>query len=136
MLQLLAQAADELTGGETDPDGLAWNLTFAVLLLPPIISIINQKHWKQEWKALTTVAVCIVYSVIVVLLSPHAVAADWRNTIAEVLIGTCVVYKIFWNTSTWGPKLEAATTIRKSGIDDPAASATLDDKTFAQRLSS
>jgi hypothetical protein len=133
MLQLLLTQEEPATGTE-GADDLAWNLTFAILVLPPVISIINQKHWRQEYKALTAVAVCIVYSMCVTLFRPGADLKDWRNTIAETLIGTCAVYKIFWNPSTLGPKLEAATSFRRAGVDDTAATATLDDHTFQQRL--
>jgi hypothetical protein len=135
MLDMLL-AQDTTAEGTENADDLAWNLTFAILVLPPVISIINQKHWRQEYKALTAVAVCIVYSMIVTVFRPGADLKDWRNTIAETLIGTCAVYKIFWNPSTLGPKLEAATSFRRAGVDDTAVTATLDDQTFTQRLSS
>jgi hypothetical protein len=133
---LIAQESPE---GTESADDLAWNLTFAILVLPPVISIINQKHWRQEYKALTAVAVCIIYSMIITVFRPGADLKDWRNTIAETLIGTCAIYKIFWNPSTLGPKLEAATSFktRASGLDnDPNNTATLDDQPLVQRLKS
>jgi hypothetical protein len=136
MLELIL-AQDTTAEGSEGADDLAWNLTFAILVLPPVISIINQKHWRQEYKALTAVAVCIVYSMIITLFRPGANLKDWRNTIAETLIGTCAVYKIFWNPSTIGPKLEAATTFgSRAEVLDTTATATLDDQPFVQRLGS
>lgn len=95
----------------------AQDLTFSVFVLPPIIAIINRKHWSDEVRALVAMAVCMLYSAIITITRQDLDWHQWRNTLLQVFIGAFGAYQIFWKPSNIAPDIEAAT----SGRNRPAA---------------
>ena len=85
------------------------DLTIAFFVLPPIISLINQRRWASEVKALVALGVCLVYALGVTALRGDVSFIEWRNTALQVCTSAFAAYKVFWNPSGWGPAIEAAT---------------------------
>jgi hypothetical protein len=93
------------------------DLTFAMFVLPPVISLINQKYWRDEVRALVAMGVCLVYSFVVTFLRADLSFTQWRDTVLQVFVGAFGAYKLFWRPSDIGPSIEAATTFGKGPAD-------------------
>ena len=87
------------------------DLTMAAFVLPPIISILNQRKWQSEIKALVALLICAVYSAVVTLLRHEINWLEWRNALLQVCAGTFVAYKLFWIPSGLAAKIENRTSI-------------------------
>ena len=98
------------------------DLTFAMVVLPPVIAIINQKHWSTEVRALVALAACLVYSLVVTFLRQDLDWTAWRNVILQVMIGAFGAYKLFWQPSNIAPAIEDATTVRRARKAPPPLS--------------
>jgi hypothetical protein len=104
--------AQDTTENPTEDIGIEpVDLTMAAFVLPPIISILNQRKWRTEVKALVALLVCGVYSAGVTLLRHEINWLEWRNALLQVCAGTFVAYKMFWNPSGLAAKIENATSI-------------------------
>jgi hypothetical protein len=86
-------------------------LTFAAVVLPPVISLINQKGWGKEVRGLVALGVCIVYSLLVVVLRQDVDWTQWRDLVLQVLAGAFGAYKLFWGPTNIGPDIEERTSI-------------------------
>jgi hypothetical protein len=97
------------------------DLTFAVLVMPPIIAVINQRAWSKEVKGLVGLAACAVYAFLVALWRKQLIWSDWRDIVLQVGLGTFVSYKAFFGPTNIGPHIEAATSVgtgrRRPGRD-------------------
>jgi intracellular septation protein A len=89
------------------------DLMFAVFILPPVIAIINQTHWRDEVRALVAMVACLVYAFGITALRQDLDWTMWRDTVIQVLVGTFGAYKLFWKPSHIAPDIEAATTLRR-----------------------
>lgn len=87
------------------------DLTMAAFVLPPIISIINQRKWISEVKALSALLICAVYSAGVTVIRHEINWLEWRNALLQVCAGTFVSYKMFWIPSGLAAKIENATSV-------------------------
>jgi len=85
------------------------SMTFAFLVLPPVIAVINQRTWSREVRGTVALAVCLLYSVLVTALRSDVDWAEWRNVILQVMIGTFGAYKLFWEPSNISHRIEEAT---------------------------
>lgn len=89
------------------------DLTFAVFILPPLIALINQSHWRDEVRAIVALLVCLAYSLGITLLRQDLDWTMWRDTVLQVMAGAFAAYKLFWKPSNIAPDIEQATTIRR-----------------------
>jgi hypothetical protein len=105
--------------GTTEPDPTQdigvqpVDLTMAAFVLPPIISILNQRKWQSEVKALVALLICACYSAGVTVLRGEMAYGwqQWRNALLQVCLGTFVSYKMFWIPSGLATRIENATSI-------------------------
>lgn len=86
-------------------------LTFAAFVLPPVISLINQRRWPDEMRGLVALGVCVFYSLVLTVVRQDLDWTQWRNVVLQVLVGAFGAYKLFWQPSNIGPRIEAATPI-------------------------
>lgn len=86
------------------------SMTFAFLILPPVISVINQRTWSREIRGIVALLVCLLYSVLITALRSDLDWEDWRNVILQVMVGTFGAYKLFWEPSNISHRIEEATT--------------------------
>lgn len=105
---LLAQDETTTETGLVDLNPV--DITMAAFVLPPLISLINQRRWVQEIKALVALGVCVAYAAIVTLIRGEVDWQDWRNSTLQVCAATFAAYKLFWNPSNLAPHLETLTT--------------------------
>lgn len=98
---------------ETNVDVSPVDLTFAAFLLPPLIALINQKHWSKPVKGLVAMAVCLAYSLLVMVIRDTVDWSDWRNAIIQVTAATFAAYQWWWGPSNIAPRIESATTITR-----------------------
>jgi hypothetical protein len=90
------------------------DLTFAVFILPPVIAIINQTHWRDEVRGLVALLACMVYSLGITLLRQDLDWTMWRDTVLQVMAGAFAAYKLFWKPTNIAPDIEAATSFRRT----------------------
>lgn len=103
------------------------DLMFAVFVLPPLIAIINQTHWRDEVRALVAMLACLGYSFGITALRQDLDWTMWRDTVIQVLVGTFGAYKLFWKPSHIAPDIEAATTLPHGPPDSPEVTLMGDD---------
>lgn len=96
-------------GIDLNADDLMW----AVFVLPPVISLINQKNWRDEVRGLVALGACLVYALVVTLIRGDLDWTQWREVVLQVMAGAFGAYKLFWKPSKICPVIEEATTIRK-----------------------
>jgi len=108
---------------QTNVDVSPVDLTFAAFLLPPVIALINQKHWSKTVKGLVAMAVCLVYSLLVSVVRDEVDWTDWRNAVIQVTAATFAAYQWWWGPTNIGPRIESATTFThpSDSADAPAA---------------
>jgi len=85
------------------------DMTFAFLILPPIIAVINQKTWSREVRGLVALGVCLLYSTLIAVLVADLDWHQWRNVVLQVLVVTFAAHKLFWQPSHLTGKIEDAT---------------------------
>lgn len=109
---------------DDNPNGLGIepvDLTMAAFVLPPVISIINQRKWLSEVKALSALLICAVYSALVTVVRHEVNWLEWRNALLQVCAGTFVSYKMFWIPSGLAAKIENATSVPPTTEDQDRA---------------
>lgn len=93
------------------PDQEVWTVLLGVAL-PPLIAVVNQRHWSPKLRALVALAVCWVVSAAWVALHGRLDWHHWRDTALVVTVAAVGAYRIFWQPSTIAPAIESATSTR------------------------
>lgn len=81
----------------------------AAAVLPPVVALINQRHWPAQVKALVALAVCLVYALVAVWLRGPIVFAAWRDVALTVAGSAFAAYRLWWQPSAIAPAIESAT---------------------------
>lgn len=124
-------ALDDTTTSETGVVDLnPGDLTMAAFVLPPLISLVNQRRWPSEVKALVALGLCVVYAALATLVRGDVSWQEWRNATLQVTAATLAAYKLFWNPSNLAPRLETATTYPAVTPGDPSLPPTTLDESY------
>jgi hypothetical protein len=99
----------------TDAD--TWTIA-AGAALPPIIAIINQRHWAPQLKAVVALAVCFLASLGLAALRGPLDWHDWRRTAVLVTGAALATYRWLWQPSQIAPAIEAATSTGPAPLPD------------------
>jgi len=116
------------------------DLTFAVVVMPPVIALINQRAWPKEVKGLVGVVACMLYALAVAVYRDELHASDWRNIVLQVGVGTFAAYRLFWGPTNIGPRIEAGTSVGAGRaapvgiIDSHPTAGTLYDEIGSDRM--
>lgn len=88
----------------------AFDLAMGAMVLPPLIAVINQRHWPAQLKGLLALLVCALYALVVLIIRGPVDLRDWRNTLLLVAGAAFAAYRLWWQPSGIAPAIEAATT--------------------------
>jgi len=77
--------------------------------LPLVISVINQRRWASEVKAVVALVVCAVTAAIVEALRGDLDWADWRKAFMIIAAAALGFYHVYWKNSRITDRVEAAT---------------------------
>ena len=68
-------------------------LTFAAMLLPPVIALIHRARWPHEARTAAAVAVCLVFGLAMASLRGDLDLGNWRSMILQAIIGAVVMHR-------------------------------------------
>lgn len=82
-------------------------------LLPNVIAIVVQPHWRGEVRGLVAFAVCVVAGLVVATLQGDlGDGRDLATSVVAVLITSQVLYQTLWRPSGIAPGIESGTSLR------------------------
>jgi hypothetical protein len=88
----------------------AFDVAMGAIVLPPVIAIVNQRHWPAQIKGLVALLVCAAYALIMDIIRGPVRWDDWRNVLLTTAAAAFAAYKLWWQPSLIAPSIEAATT--------------------------
>jgi hypothetical protein len=89
-----------------------WSLIVG-FLLPPLLSVLMQKHWKPGFKAVVAFVGCLLAAVGTVLIQQDGWDGQkWLESALAIFIAAITSYKGLWKPVGVAPAIEDATTIK------------------------
>ena len=92
---------------------------FVGIVMPLVVSLINQTHWRPQIKGLVAVLVSLVASLLTSWISGDLTGKSFATSFIIVLGATITTYRVFWKPTGIADSIEKATTVHKT----PAATA-------------
>lgn len=96
---------------------------FVGLVLPNVVSLVNQAHWPSWMKGAVAIAVSAVAAAITTDLQGGFSGRSFATSFLVVVTATLATYRVFWKPTGISDKIEHATTVKKPAKPAKAASA-------------
>ena len=87
---------------------------FVGLLVPLIVSFVNQTHWKSQVKGLVAIVVSLVAAVVTSWAAGDLHGRSLATSFLIVLGATLTTYRVFWKPTGIADSVESATTVHKT----------------------
>jgi hypothetical protein len=87
---------------------------FVGLLVPLIVSFVNQSHWKSQVKGLVAIVISLVAAVVTSWAAGDLHGKSLATSFLIVLGATLSTYRIFWKPTGIADSVESATTVHKT----------------------
>jgi VIT1/CCC1 family predicted Fe2+/Mn2+ transporter len=87
---------------------------FVGIVMPLVVSVVNQAHWKPQAKALVALLVSVLASFVTSWIAGDLNGKSFATSFLIVLGTTLTTYRVFWKPSGISDSVETATTIKKS----------------------
>jgi hypothetical protein len=94
---------------------------FVGLVMPLVVSVINQEHWSSPVKGFVAVLVSLVASLVTTWANGGLHGHSLASSFLVIFGATLATYRIFWKPTGISDKVETATTVKKTAA--PAAPA-------------
>lgn len=88
----------------------AFDLAVGAAVLPPVIAVVNQRHWPAQLKGIVALLLCCLYALLMTIVRGTVHWDSWRNVLLTVAGAAFVLYRTWWQPSGIAPAIEAATT--------------------------
>lgn len=88
----------------------AFDLAMGAAVLPPVIAVVNQRHWPAQLKGIVALLICCLYALLMTIVRGTVHWDAWRNVLLTVAGAAFVLYRTWWQPSGIAPAIEAATT--------------------------
>lgn len=92
-------------------DTASIDLALGGVVMPFVISFVNQSGWSPKLKGLVAFAACLGASVLLAALHGELTLDSWRDTAILVTGASIAMYHLLWKPSGLAPAVEDATTI-------------------------
>jgi hypothetical protein len=93
---------------------------FIGLVMPLVVSVINQEHWSSPVKGLVAVLVSLVASVVTTWAQGGLHSHSLASSFLIIFGATLATYRVFWKPTGISDKVETATTAKKTAPAAPA----------------
>ena len=97
---------------------------FVGLIVPLVVSFVNQTHWKSQVKGLVAILVSLVAAVVTSWAAGDLHGRSLATSFLIVLGATLSTYRIFWKPTGIADSVENATTVHKTPSTTAAAPTT------------
>ena len=97
---------------------------FVGLIVPLVVSFVNQTHWKSQVKGLVAILVSLVAAVVTSWAAGELHGKSLATSFLIVLGATLSTYRIFWKPTGIADSVESATTVHKTPSTTAAAPTT------------
>src|SRR5262245_18984366 len=87
---------------------------FVGIVMPLVVSTVNQTHRKPQMKGLVAILVSVVASFLTSWIAGDLNGRSFATSFLIVLGATLTTYRVFWKPSGISDSVETATTIKKS----------------------
>lgn len=95
----------------------AFDLAMGAMVLPPVIALLNQRHWSAQLRGIVALLVCAVYCLGVLLIRGTLDFTDWRDVLLQVAGAAFLAYKTWWGPTGIAPAIEGFTSTRANRTD-------------------
>jgi VIT1/CCC1 family predicted Fe2+/Mn2+ transporter len=96
---------------------------FVGLVMPLVVSLVNQTHWKSQIKGLVAILVSLVAAFLTSWIAGDLNGKSFATSFLIVLGATLTTYRIFWKPTGIADTVESATTVKKNAPTTTAPSA-------------
>jgi hypothetical protein len=97
---------------------------FVGLIVPLVVSFVNQTHWKSQVKGLVAILVSLVAAVLTSWAAGDLHGKSLATSFLIVLGATLSTYRVFWKPTGIADSVEGATTVHKTPSATAAAPTT------------
>ena len=97
---------------------------FVGLVVPLVVSFVNQTHWKSQVKGLVAILVSLLAAVVTSWAAGDLHGKSLATSFLIVLGATLSTYRIFWKPTGIADSVESATTVHKARSTTAAAPTT------------
>lgn len=92
-------------------DFAMWSL-IAGACLPPVLAVIQQQHWRQQFRAAVAFLACTAVGAATAYFQGSLTGKRWVEAALIIGVAALSTYHGFWKPSGIAPKIEAATSPR------------------------
>jgi hypothetical protein len=86
---------------------------FVGIVLPNVVSLVNQAHWPSWLKGAVAVVACAIAAIITTDLQGGFHGRSFATSFLIVLSATLATYRVFWKPTGISDKIEYSTTLHK-----------------------
>ncbi len=87
---------------------------FVGLIVPLVVSSVNQTHWRSQVKGVVAILVSLVAAVVTSWAAGDLHGKSLATSFLIVLGATLSTYRIFWKPTGIADSVESATTVHKT----------------------
>lgn len=98
----------------------AFDLAMGAAVMPPLIAVINQEHWRAQLKGIVALLVCAAYALVMDIVRGPVHWDSWRNVLLTTAGATFIAYRAWWQPSGIAPAIEHGTTAGTPPATTPA----------------
>jgi hypothetical protein len=97
---------------------------FVGIVMPLVVSVVNQTHWKSQIKGLVAILVSLVAAFLTSWIAGDLNGKSFATSFLIVLGATLTTYRVFWKPTGIADSVERATTVHKAPAATAPATAT------------
>lgn len=80
------------------------------VIMPPIVALINQAHWKAPVKAIVALLVCLAGAAVWQWWQHGPLSlSTWRESATVIALSAFAAYRVWWQPSRIAPAIENGT---------------------------
>jgi hypothetical protein len=96
------------------------DVVIGTAVMPPVIALLNQRHWSPQLKGIIALIACLLCAVLVEFLRGPVHLSGWRDTALVVTGSAFASYRLWWQPSRIAPAIEQATSAGAAPVvNDP-----------------
>lgn len=115
MALVFAPLAFAQTPGEEPISDLLMYSALVGFLLPPVLAIVMQSSWSQQFKAVVAFVACLIAGAGTAYFDADLDGRTWVSSTLIVLTTGLATYRNFWKSTGIAPAIESATDLGGSG---------------------
>jgi hypothetical protein len=93
---------------------LALVSAFVGIVMPLVVSVINQEHWSSQLKGVVALLVSFVAAAVTTWAEGGLHGHSLASSFLIVFGATIATYRVFWKPTGISDKVETATTVKKT----------------------